>query len=337
VLSNIPETDIDEFLAWDTRLTHFIYGQRANPIVPLGYDRFPIHAILYKITGVEIEDRFIAYRIAHELFSAEYKQHFRHQLRGLIATARLVSGIKYWTRNQTEFELEFQQQMKRFRWYILKYIRRSETMAFQFGRGVSVSASDGGTEVFSDTPAANVNLAADSGIGMPDNVMVYISRIVNLHADISDIYARVMQYLRGLKSVNDLFCLATILADTDLYYKERKDRQQSAFADDLNSLVRESIARFEKALQLKPRHFSLAPVHAALLSMMPGVICNGKDDELSQSVALSLIDKIAEYLSNVGFQGNQLRLLAFLLVEHCHPYIRTQNFIYELWESEEVI
>lgn len=341
------EKDIDGFLSWDTRLTHFIYGQNANPIIPLTYDRFPINAILYNITGVDVEDRFIAYRIAYELFAPQYRTYFRHQLRTLIAAARLVSGMKYWTRNQTEFETEFQEQMKRFRWYLLKYVRQSETTDLRFGRGVSVSA--GGSDnfaVFSDTPAANVNLAGDAGIGVPDNAMIYASRIINLHAEISAIHPRVAEYLRALEKLNNPFCVATILSDTNLYYKERKDQQQSAFSDDLNSFVRASVARFEHASQLKPRHFSLTPVHAALLSLMPGVIfakqsrksgCDGENIEYSQSTALSLIDELAESLRNSGFQGNQLRLLTFLLADHCCPYIRAQDFFYELWEAERLI
>jgi len=337
VLSKSTNKDVDELLSWDERLTHFIYGQNANPIIPLTYDRFPIDAILDNITGVEIEDGFIAYRIAHELFAPEYNKHFRHQLRSLIATARLVGGIKHWRRNQAEFEGEFHQQMKRFRAYILKYIRRPETMDSHFGRGVNVSASAGGTDVFSESPTANVNLAADSGIGVPDNVMVYIGRIISLHTETSIIYSRVAEYLRALVSFSNPFCIATILADTELYYEDRKDQQQSAFADNLNSFVRESVRRFKKALKLKPQSFSLTPIHAALLSMMPGVIHDENNNEFSQSNTLSFVDNIAECLRDLGFQDNQLRLLVFLLADHCHPYIRTQNFIYELWESEGLI
>ena len=328
VLSTIPDFDAEEFFAWDKRLLRMLYGAEATPLHPMTQDRFLLHAILYSLPSGTIEDRYIAFRIAWELFRKGWVRHFEHQLRALASTAYLLRSLTPFPREPEAFKEFYQEKLRRYSSLMRTIHARSKAPDQQMGRGVKTSGGDldsGSGNMGGDTPGMfeGVSLERGARIGIPDPVFVSVARLVGLPATVGTIYQHLSEMLMTFNRLNDPVQISCVLTDTPLYFMDRKDRKDSLQQDEPGEFASQLRERTREVSQYGGR-LGLNAIHAALLALQPGPV----------KTSMETMEKLFSQLSVLPEPSR--RLVSFLLMDGATPLIRHRRFAYELWFAEGI-
>lgn len=329
ILSNIDEFDIKEFLSWDKRLLQMLYGPKATQFNPMTFDRFLIHAVLYSLPTGTIEDRYIGFRIAWEVFRKEWGKHFDHQLRALVSTAHLLCSYEPFPTGELAFRDFFEQKLRRYRMLMRSIHHRSNAPDQQMGRGMKAGSSEAafGPSSMGGSSTGSVfdNISSGGGtrIGIPDPIFVAAARLAGIPATISVIYQHLLEMILTFIKMNAPMQIASMLSDTPLYYMDRMDESDSYEMDEPGAFAAQLRERTKTANSLGTS-LGLKAIHSSLIALQPG----------SVEASIKSLTEIFHQLPDIPESAR--RMVGLLLMDGIVPTTQSRRFAYEIWFAEGV-